>query len=82
MNVYVTFDAVTHGLRRGKLMYETVSKPLGAYIAIGSRDPEFIPDRYWYVNHKSAVKSCERQRRAKVEQLQKQIERIERMEFK
>ena len=82
MMVYVTYNATVNGLRRGKLQYETIHKPIGAYIAIGCRDPEWIPDKYWFKNYASAVKNADRQRKAKIIQLENQIKRLEKMEFK
>jgi len=76
MQCYVTFDATTHGIRRGFFEKETLI-PRGAYIFIGKNDDaEWFPDKNWFIQYKSAIKNAEKQRQAKIQQLEKQIERI------
>jgi len=82
MQCYVTFDATTYGIRRGMFIREILSKPYGATIEMSDGVELFIPDRNWFIKYKSAVKNCEKQRAAKIKQLEKQIERIRKMEFK
>ncbi len=81
MQCYVIFDVITHGIRRGIFEYETF-RPAGAYVIMADKKSEWVPDKNWFVQYKSALKNAEKQRQAKIKQLEKQIERIKRMEFK
>jgi hypothetical protein len=49
---------------------------------MADKKSEWVPDKNWFVQYKSALKNAEKQRQAKIKQLEKQIERIKRMEFK
>lgn len=80
MQCYVTHDATTHGIRRGIFQRETI-KPAGAYILIDQAE-RWFPDKSWFVRYGSAIRNAEKQRLLKIHQLEKQIEKIRRMEFK
>jgi hypothetical protein len=84
MMVYVTYEAIIYGVRRGKLEYETLS-PLGASIEVeqyGVKLSIWFANKDWFKNYKSAIKNAYKQRDQEIERLQKRIEKLKQMEFK
>ena len=78
--VYVTWMATYIGIRAGAVMQKTTSPP-GYYVRFPEGD-DWIPGKYVFQRYTSAVKSAERQRKAKIVQLEAQIKRLQEMEFK
>lgn len=81
MNVYVTYDVTTYGLRRGILKNETII-PHGGYVSFDGKIAEWFKGKYIFSRYGCAIKNAEKQRAEKIAQLEKQIERIKRIIFK
>lgn len=80
--VYITWDVLTYGIRRGMMDKQSPLHPKGAYIFIdGNTDSGWFSKKDFFTRKAMAIKSADRKRMAKIIQLKREIERLERMEF-
>ena len=79
---YVTKYALTTGVMAVRGKVSDTSPDMLGYIIDGWPFTSYAHGKEWHDNFDDAIADCERRRKAKLESLKKQIDKLEKMEFK
>lgn len=82
MKVYITKHALTHGIKEVNDACEKTEMSLILVPSMGVFAYFHGEGREWHRTREAAVKRAEQMRAAKLASLRRQIDRLERMEFK